>query len=146
MARKLTRRYFTYEVQKWEVANEGKSVVDLMDVGRLSVDKMLKLIVLGNSTSKNKMPMEEAGELLDTFLKESEDNSLIEAYFTLLEELDMDLKLLKASGISIKELRESFKQELTKQVNKTVINAAKEDVDTDAIAADISSKLKELEG
>lgn len=103
--RKLTKFFGTYSIAKYEKAT-GKGVMDLLDIGNFEVNKIADIIMLGNKDFKTK---EEAYERLDEYLKSDEDNSLITAYFDLIDELDKDIKLMKSCGIKIDELKAEFK-------------------------------------
>lgn len=102
--RKLTKRFGSYALGKYEKAT-GKSVMDLLDVGNFEITRIANLIKLGNSDFKTE---EEAYARLDEYLASDEDNSLISAYFDLIDELDRDVKVLKSCGISIAELKAQF--------------------------------------
>lgn len=113
--RLLTKRFGSYTIAKCEKQYK-KEFMEFIDIGNLSVDKMLLLIQMGN----NMCTEEEAGEKLDNFLAD-ENNGLVDAYLQLLEEIDRDVHILKGTGISI----ESLKEELYKKVeNKASENTA----------------------
>lgn len=103
--RKLTKYFGTYSIAKYEKAT-GKGVMDLLDIGNFEVNKLANIIMLGNKDFKTE---EEAYDRLDEYLKSDEDNSLITAYFDLIDELDKDIKLMKSCGIKIDELKAEFK-------------------------------------
>lgn len=103
--RKLTKYFGTYSIAKYEKAT-GKGVMDLLDIGNFEVNKLANIIMLGNKDFKSE---EEAYDRLDEYLKSDEDNSLITAYFDLIDELDKDIKLMKSCGIKIDELKAEFK-------------------------------------
>lgn len=103
--RKLTKYFGTYSIAKYEKAT-GKGVMDLLDIGNFEVNKLANIIMLGNKDFKTE---EEAYDRLDEYLKSDEDNSLITAYFDLIDELDRDIKLMKSCGIKIDELKAEFK-------------------------------------
>lgn len=113
--RLLTKRFCSYTIAKCEKQFK-KEFMDFIDVGNLSIEKMLILIQMGNSMCSE----EEAGEKLDNYLAD-ENNGLVDAYLQLLDEVDRDVHILKGTGISI----ESLKEELYKKVeNKASENTA----------------------
>jgi aspartate/methionine/tyrosine aminotransferase len=83
--RKLTKYFGTYSIAKYEKAT-GKGVMDLLDIGNFEVNKLANIIMLGNKDFKSE---EEAYDRLDEYLKSDEDNSLITAYFDLIDEVDL---------------------------------------------------------
>lgn len=103
--RKLTKYFGTYSIAKYEKAT-GKGVMDLLDIGNFEVNKLANIIMLGNKDFKSE---EEAYDRLDEYLKSDEENSLISAYFDLIDELDKDIKLMKSCGIKIDDLKAEFK-------------------------------------
>ena len=117
--RLLTTKFTSFNIAKAE-RKYKKELVNMLDVGNLSVEKMLMLISIGNNNCEE----EKAAEKLDNYLSD-ENNSIIDAYIQILEEIDMDLKLLSRSGMKISTIRE--------QLNKTIkSNASKiEDEDED---------------
>ena len=113
--RLLTKRFCSYTIAKCEKQFK-KEFMDFIDVGNLSIEKMLILIQMGNGMCSE----EEAGEKLDNYLSD-ENNGLVDAYLQLLDEVDRDVHILKGTGISI----ESLKEELYKKVeNKASENTA----------------------
>lgn len=113
--RLLTKKFCSYTIAKCEKQFK-KEFMDFIDVGNLSIEKMLILIQMGN----NMCSEEEAGEKLDNYLSD-ENNGLVDAYLQLLDEVDRDVHILKGTGISI----ESLKEELYKKVeNKASENTA----------------------
>lgn len=103
--RKLTKYFGTYSLAKYEKAT-GKGVMDLLDIGNFEVNKIANIIMLGNKDFKSE---EEAYEALDNYLRAEDDNSLITAYFDLIDELDRDIKLMKSCGIRVADLKAEFK-------------------------------------
>lgn len=102
--RKLTKYFGTYSLAKYEKAT-GKGVMDLLDIGNFEVNKIANIIMLGNKDFKSE---EEAYEALDNYLRAEDDNSLITAYFDLIDELDRDIKLMKSCGIKVADLKAEF--------------------------------------
>lgn len=102
--RKLTKYFGTYSLAKYEKAT-GKGVMDLLDIGNFEINKIANLIMLGNKDFKSE---DEAYERLDEYLKADEGNSLISAYFDLIDELDRDIKIMKSCGIKIDDLKAEF--------------------------------------
>ena len=103
--RKLTKYFGTYSLAKYEKAT-GKGVMDLLDIGNFEVNKIANIIMLGNKDFKSE---EEAYEALDNYLRAEDDNSLITAYFDLIDELDRDIKLMKSCGIRVDDLKAEFR-------------------------------------
>ena len=140
MQRKLTKKFTTYAVNQYEKAHKC-AIVDALDVGNLEVNKITDLIRLGNGKDCTE---EQASQLLDEYLENDDENSIISAYLDLLGELDRDLRILKACGISIDELKESFTSEIANKtsnlkeglglVNKTVVE---EEVESESEAQEI---------
>lgn len=104
MSRKLTKYFGTYNLAKYEKAT-GKGVMDLLDIGNFEITKIANLIKLGNEKD---MTEEQVYQILDTYLAASPDNSLITAYFDLLDELDGDIKILKSCGVKVEDLKAEF--------------------------------------
>lgn len=123
-SRKLTKRFFSYNLGKWE-KKTGKAALDLLDVGNLEINKIAEIIMLGNVTTKDsEQDMVNAYEILDNYLMDDE-NSIIDAYMDCIDELDRDLKILKACGMSMEDIRAQFddaitsgKDKLTKSLDK----------------------------
>lgn len=116
MRRCLTMKFTAFNIAKAE-KQYGKELLDFMDIGKLSVEKMLILISIGN----NLCTEEDAGTKLDNFLAD-ENSSLIDAYLQLLKELDYDTKILKRSGIKLSDIEASLNKQLVnenKQEDKT---------------------------
>lgn len=119
--RKLTTKFGTFKLGKYEKAT-GKGVMDLLDIGNLEVNKIATIIGLGNPDMKTE---EEAYQRLDEYLSSDEDNSIISAFFDLIDEMDKDLKLLKSCGINVSDIKEQFKAEIANSVDKAGLNDPK---------------------
>lgn len=139
--RKLTKYFGTYSIAKYEKAT-GKGVMDLLDIGNFEVNKLANIIMLGNKDFKSE---EEAYDRLDEYLKSDEDNSLITAYFDLIDELDKDIKLMKSCGIKIDELKAEFKNMANQMGDKFKENMTelKDKADNDG-SNDTDNKIVEL--
>lgn len=114
--RYLTMKFTAFNIAKAE-KQYGKELLDFINIGNLSVEKILILISIGN----NLCTEEDAGNKLDNYLSD-ENNSLIDAYLQLLKELDYDTKILKRSGIKLSDIEASLNKQLVnenKQENKT---------------------------
>ena len=116
--RVLTTRFSTYKLGKYEKAT-GKGVMDLLDIGNLEVSKLAEIIRLGNTFPKGCDEYEESYKKLDDYLAADPNNSIITAFFDLIDELDTDLKILKSCGISVEDIKKEFKAEVEKKVNNT---------------------------
>ena len=116
--RVLTTKFGTYKLGKYEKAT-GKGVMDLLDIGNLEVSKIAEIIKLGNTFPKGCDEDEEAYNKLDAYLAMSEDNSIISAFFDLIDELDKDLKIMKSCGLKVSDIKEQFKAEVENKVNNT---------------------------
>lgn len=114
--RYFTKRFTSYALALYE-KKTGKEPMDLIDVGNLSIQKMITAIRVGNGTKNGDFAMteEEAGEKIDNFLAD-ENNSIIDVYLQIMEEYDKDIKLFKGTGVTI----DSIRKDLYSQVeNKT---------------------------
>lgn len=114
--RYFTKRFTSYALALYE-KKTGKEPMDLIDVGNLSIQKMITAIRVGNGTKNGDFAMteEEAGEKIDNFLAD-ENNSIIDVYLQIMDEYDRDLKLFKGTGVTI----DSIRKDLYSQVeNKT---------------------------
>lgn len=100
MKRLLTKRFGAYAIQQCE-KKTGKDLMDLIDVGGLSVNKIMTLVKMGNNNCSD----EEAGEILDRFLAE---HSIVEALIQLLEELNADLHIFDGTGLSLEEIKKQL--------------------------------------
>ena len=122
--RQLTTRFFTSKIARYE-KQTGKGVMDLLDIGNMEVNKIANIIRLGNtfpkvdSEGKEIDEYEEAYKKLDEYLAADPNNSIITAFFDLIDELDTDLKILKSCGISVEDIKKEFKAEVEKKVNNT---------------------------
>ena len=109
--RLLTKHFGAYTISKFEkeqskIQGHEVTIMDFIDIGNLSVDKMLFLIRMGT----NNCTGEEAGEKLDNFM--AGGNGLIDAYLQLLDELDRDVHIFKGTGISINDIKEQMYKDL----------------------------------
>ena len=116
--RVLTTKFGTYKLGKYEKAT-GKGVMDLLDIGNLEVSKIAEIIKLGNTFPKGADEDEEAYNKLDAYLAMSEENSIISAFFDLIDELDKDLKIMKSCGLKVSDIKAQFKAEVENKVNNT---------------------------
>lgn len=116
--RVLTTKFSTYKLGKYEKAT-GKGVMDLLDIGNLEVSKIAEIIKLGNQFPKGCDEDEEAYKKLDDYLAMDEDNSIISAFFDLIDDLDKDLKIMRSCGLKVSDIKEQFKAEVDKKVNNT---------------------------
>ena len=114
----LTTKFSTYKLGKYEKAT-GKGVMDLLDIGNLEVSKIAEIIKLGNQFPKGCDEDEEAYKKLDDYLAMDEDNSIISAFFDLIDDLDKDLKIMRSCGLKVSDIKEQFKAEVDKKVNNT---------------------------
>lgn len=116
--RVLTTKFSTYKLGQYE-KRTNKGVMDLLDIGNLEVSKLAEIIKLGNTFPKGCNEDEEAYNKLDAYLAMSEDNSIISAFFDLIDELDKDLKIMKSCGLKVSDIKEQFKAEVENKVNNT---------------------------
>lgn len=123
--RQLTTKFGTYKLGQFE-KKTGKGVMDLLDIGNLEVSKIAQIIELGNPQMKSE---EEAYQRLDEYLSSDEEHSIISAFFDLIDELDKDLKIMKSCGLNVADIKEQFKAEVEKSVNKTGLTEPKVLVD-----------------
>jgi hypothetical protein len=119
--RVLTTKFGTYKLGKYEKAT-GKSVMDLLDIGNLEINKIAEIIKLGNTFPKGCDEDEEAYKKLDDYLGMSDEHSLISAFFDLIDDLDKDLKIMKSCGLNVSDIKENFKAEIEKRVESTGLN------------------------
>lgn len=122
--RVLTTKFSTYKLGKYEKAT-GKGVMDLLDIGNLEVSKIAEIIKLGNQFPKGCDEDEEAYKKLDDYLAMDEDNSIISAFFDLIDDLDKDLKIMRSCGLKVSDIKEQFKAEVDKKVSNTGLNDPK---------------------
>jgi hypothetical protein len=119
--RQLTTKFGTYKLGQYE-KKTGKGVMDLLDIGNLEVSKIAQIIELGNPGMKTD---EEAYQRLDEYLSSDEEHSIISAFFDLIDELDKDLKIMKSCGLNVQDIKDQFKAEVEKSVNKTGLTEPK---------------------
>lgn len=100
MKRLLTKRFTSFAISQCE-KKYGKDLMDLIDVGGLSVSKILILVMMGNNNCSDK----DAGEILDRYLAE---HSIMEALVQLLEELNADLHIFDGTGLSIEDIKKQL--------------------------------------
>ena len=111
--RQLTTRFFTSKIARYE-KQTGKGVMDLLDIGNMEVNKIANIIRLGNTFPKfdnegnETDEYEEAYKKLDEYLAADPNNSIITAFFDLIDELDTDLKILKSCGLSVEDIKKEF--------------------------------------
>lgn len=129
MQRKLTKRFTTYSVNQFEKARKC-AIVDALDVGNLEVNKITALIQVGNGKDFTE---EQACEKLDEYLDADDDRSIISAYIDLLEELDRDLRVLKACGIKIDDLRKQFEDEIKNRTDPKNLPSNEETAGDDVV-------------
>lgn len=115
MMRILTTRFFSYVIAKYE-RKYNKEFMDFLDIGNLSMAKILLLIQMGN----NDCSEEDAGKKADNFLAD-ENNSVIDLYLQLMTELNADTHILKGTGITIEGLKESFYGKINDSANNISI-------------------------
>ena len=113
--RSLTTKFGTYKIGQYE-KKTGKSVMDLLDVGNLEVNKIANIIMLGNPQMKEE---EEAYQRIDEYLSSDEEHSVVSAFFDLIDEMDKDLKIMKSCGLSVDEIKKQFKEEVEKSIDNT---------------------------
>lgn len=122
-ARLLTKKFLSYTVGKWEKRN-NKGVIDLLDVGKLELNKMAEVITLGITRGKNESDediTQRAYDAIDNFL-DNEDKGIIDLFLQIIREYDMDFKILKAAGMNIEQLEEDLKSGLNDSVSNTKDN------------------------
>lgn len=131
--RVLTTKFFARPISKWEREND-KGVLDLLDVGKLELNKMAQVIKLGSIKGKNETEedhWDRAYEKIDNFLTQ-ENKGLIDLFLQILREYDMDFKILKTTGMNIDQLEEELKGEMTKSLavaKDNAVDIVKEDVE-----------------
>lgn len=112
--RLLTTKFMSYAIAQFE-KQFNIEFMDFLDIGNLSISKILRLIMMGNYRGKNNpFSEEDAGQKLDNYL---EDHSIIDAYLQLLDELNRDTHVLDVSGFTVDDLRKQFKDKMTDSVN-----------------------------
>ena len=130
--RELTSKFTQYKMDKYECAmrkaGDDTTVLELTGIGELlqaiiggtsagalgidtrivrilSTHRMITLIELGNASYSR----EEATQKLEKYLEE-DDHSILTAYFDLLIEIDMDLKIFRTFGLDVKQVKGMFKK------------------------------------
>ena len=121
--RLLTKRFTSFSIAKCE-RKFKKDFMDFIDIGNLSISKMLMLIEMGNPD----ITEEAAAERLDNYLMD-ENNGLIDAYIQLLDELNRDTKILKGTDITIESLKQSIYKKMEKS---TDVNTVEDGVSAEA--------------
>lgn len=119
--RKLTKRYTSYRLAQYE-KRTNKSMIELLNIGNLSISKLAELCYYGNPDFTE---IEQAYELIDEFLASNADATMMDVYFTLIEEYDRDIRILKAFGMSAEQLKDQLTgkmQEVKKDLIKNVEN------------------------
>jgi hypothetical protein len=106
--RYFTKKFTSYAIAVYEKKFK-KEPMDLIDVGNLSIDKMITAIRVGNGVKGGDFILseEEAAEKIDNFL-EDENNSIIDVYLQIMEEYDRDLKIFKGTGVTIDSIRKDL--------------------------------------
>ena len=115
--RVLTTKFSTYKLGKYEKAT-GKGVMDLLDIGNIEVSKLAEIIKLGNTFPKGCNEDEEAYKILDNYLAMDENNSIISAFFDLIDDLDKDLKIMKSCGLKVEDIKSQFTNEIENRMTK----------------------------
>ena len=104
----MSMRYFTKKFTSYAIAiyekKFKKEPMDLIDVGNLSIDKMITAIRVGNGVKGGDFILSEE---VDNFL-EDENNSIIDVYLQIMEEYDRDLKIFKGTGVTIDSIRKDL--------------------------------------
>ena len=128
--RKLTTRFFTSKIARYE-KQTGKGVMDLLDIGNMEVNKIANIIRLGNtfpkvdSEGKEIDEYEESYKKLDEYLAADPNNSIITAFFDLIDELDTDLKILKSCGLSIEDIKKEFMEKAKQGIDFSELETVK---------------------
>ena len=110
MNRVLTSKFGSYRIGQYE-KKTGKSILDLISMGNFEVNKLALLVKLG-SPEISMDDNEKAYEKIDNYLQASENNSLITAFIDVINELNMDMKIL--GNVKL----DSFKKKLNNKVNE----------------------------
>lgn len=143
--RVLTTKFLSYPVSKWEKAND-KGVLDLLDVGKLELNKMAQVIKLGITKGSKETDEEhwmKAYERIDNYLAQ-EDKGLVDLFLQVLREYDMDYKILKTSGMNIDDLEKELKAEMGKSLNKTKDTVAESVKDDEEVVETAQPELTVL--
>ena len=128
--RQLTTRFFTSKIARYE-KQTGKGVLDLLDIGNMEVNKIANIIRLGNtfpkvdSEGKEIDEYEEAYKKLDDYLAADPNNSIITAFFDLIDELDTDLKILKSCGLSVEDIKKEFMEKAKQGIDFSELETVK---------------------
>lgn len=121
----LTKKFGTFRLAKHEKAT-GEGIMDLMNVGKFEITRLATLIKIGNP----EIPWdneEMAYEILDKYLEYSDDNTILTAYFDILDGINRDLKMLK--GMDFKSLKKKLLDDTEELANKIMtedLSVAKE--------------------
>lgn len=110
MNRVLTSRFGSYRIGQYE-KKTGKSILDLVTMSNFEVNRLALLVKLG-SPEISMDDDEKAYEKIDNYLQASENNSLITAFIDVINELNMDMKIL--GNVKL----DSFKEKLNNKVNE----------------------------
>lgn len=137
--RLLTKKFTSYNIAK-----TGKDVMDLLDMGNLNMEKMLDMVVLGNKIKGKEFTLEDAGEKVDNFLSE-DDNGVLDVYFQLLDEFDSDMKVMKMTGMSIKQLKEDMLGKV-KEVQSNIEKVIEDNLDQVVLEPDEEVKKVGVDG
>ncbi|MEE3417909.1 MAG: hypothetical protein VZQ62_01050 [Methanosphaera sp.] len=115
----FTKRFSSYALQVYE-KRTGKTPIDILDVGSLSMVAMVDMIRIGNGVNAGKFILseEEASEKIDKFL-DDENNTLIDVYIQLIDEYDRDQHILRKVGKSVDDIREEINKELNNNVDNS---------------------------
>ena len=128
--RQLTTRFFTSKIARYE-KQTGKGVMDLLDIGNMEVNKIANIIRLGNtfpkvdSEGKEIDEYEESYKKLDEYLAADPNNSIITAFFDLIDELDTDLKILKSCGLNVEDIKKEFMEKAKQGIDFSELETVK---------------------
>lgn len=127
--RKLTKHFYSYVFGEF-MRRQNIHMMDLINdcFANMNVSLLVGLISAGNTVpSKPLVLMDEvkAGEILDNYLAE-EGNSLFDAFFDVLDELDKDIKLMKSFGVDAKDLKANLKARANEAKKINNLNAETE--------------------
>lgn len=86
----------------------------VMETNPFDLEKIAELVALGNGNCS----IEEAVDIIENYLDEKEDNSMISAFFDVLEAYDKKLKLFKAFGMTV----DDFKKQIEEKMSATKAN------------------------
>lgn len=133
--RLLTTKFGSYDVAQYE-KKIGGSVMELLDVGNLELNKIAQIVKLGNHGFDD----EQTYNRIDEYLASDPEHSVMSLFFDAIKEMDMDLRILKACGTSIDELKKELESEASKMsASAKEINEDVQDIKEDAI--DIKDKV-----